>query len=80
MTSAATNKESHSVTKCTTTNAIITNVIADNDQELGDNDDARRRLAATEAIEQLATGLDLAAHTIEGYSQNVSQGAKNRIF
>ena len=27
----------------------------------------------TEAIEQLASGLNLAANTIEGYSQNVSQ-------
>jgi hypothetical protein len=33
-------------------------------------DDARRRLA-TEAIEQIASGLDLAAHTIEEFSQNV---------
>ena len=31
----------------------------------------RRRLG-TEAIEQLASGLNLAANTIEGFSQNVS--------
>ena len=34
--------------------------------------DARRRLG-TEAIEQLASGLNLAANTIEGFSQNVSK-------
>ena len=38
-------------------------------------EDARRRLG-TEAIEQLASGLNLAANTIEGFSQNVSQLAK----
>ena len=34
-------------------------------------DDARQKLG-TEAIEQLASGLNLAAHTIKEYSQNVS--------
>ena len=36
-----------------------------------ENDDARQKLG-TEAIEQLASGLNLAAHTIKEYSQNVS--------
>lgn len=34
--------------------------------------DARRQSLATEAIEQLASGINLAANTIEEYSQNVS--------
>ena len=37
-----------------------------------ENDDARQKLG-TEAIEQLASGLNLAAHTIKEYSQNVSK-------
>ena len=37
-----------------------------------ENDDARQKLG-TEAIEQLASGLNLAAHTIKEYSQNVSR-------
>lgn len=38
------------------------------------DDDAivRRQCLATEAIEQLASGINLAANTIEEYSQNVS--------
>ncbi len=39
--------------------------------EGGKSEDARRRLG-TEAIEQLASGLNLAAHTIEEFSQSVS--------
>ena len=62
MTSAATSNES---------NSNVTNHINVIEQE-GDIDDARRQCLGTEAIEQLATGLDLAASTIEEYSQNVS--------
>ena len=36
-----------------------------------EDNDARKRLG-TEAIEQLASGLNLAAHTIQEYSQDVS--------
>ena len=38
--------------------------------QVKDPEDARRRLG-TEAIEKLASGLDLAANTIEEFSQNV---------
>ena len=43
-----------------------------------DQDDARKKLG-TEAIEQLASGLNLAAHTIQEYSQNVSKFKMHKI-
>ena len=49
---------------------VLENSVKSNYQEEGADDDARKRLG-TEAIEQLASGLNLAAHTIEEYSQNV---------
>ena len=44
----------------------------DEDDDDENVDDARQKLG-TEAIEQLASGLNLAAHTIKEYSQNVSK-------
>ena len=49
---------------------VLETSVKSNYQEEGADDDARKRLG-TEAIEQLASGLNLAAHTIEEYSQNV---------
>ena len=49
---------------------VLENSVKSNYKEEGAEDDARKRLG-TEAIEQLASGLNLAAHTIEEYSQNV---------
>ena len=56
---------------------VLENSVKSNYQEEGAEDDARKRLG-TEAIEQLASGLNLAAHTIEEYSQNVRYFEKFR--
>ena len=56
---------------------VLETSVKSNYQEEGADDDARKRLG-TEAIEQLASGLNLAAHTIEEFSQNVSYFEKFR--
>ena len=57
---------------------VLETSVKSNYQEEGADDDARKRLG-TEAIEQLASGLNLAAHTIEEYSQNVRYIEKNFV-
>ena len=57
---------------------VLETSVKSNYQEEGADDDARKRLG-TEAIEQLASGLNLAAHTIEEYSQNVRYFEKNSL-
>lgn len=44
----------------------------DEEQVISKTGENERRRLGTEAIEQLASGLNLAANTIEGFSQTVS--------
>ena len=45
----------------------------DEEQVISKTGENERRRLGTEAIEQLASGLNLAANTIEGFSQTVSK-------